>query len=81
MNIKVYEVIKGQINSDNKIQPNNRGLKVLYLPMARTATILTTLLGGSHSETKASTAYLEKLRQMMASCDGFSTNVETQENR
>lgn len=49
--------------------------------MAKTATTLTTLLGGSHSVTKASTAYLEKLRQMMASCDGFSTSVDTQENR
>lgn len=49
--------------------------------MAKTDTALTATSGGSHSVTNASTAYLAKLRQMMAICEGFSTSVDAQENR
>jgi hypothetical protein len=48
-------------------------------PMASSATILTTMLGGLHSDTNASTAYWANDRQMMAICEGFNTNVETHE--
>ena len=48
-------------------------------PIARSPTILTTMLGGSHSDTNASTAYWANERQMMAICEGFNTRVETQE--
>ena len=49
--------------------------------MAMRATSLTTMSGGSHSVTNASTAYLAKLRQIMAIWEGFRTRVETQEKR
>lgn len=49
--------------------------------MASRATIFTTISGGSHSVTKASTAYFPKLRQIMAIWEGFSTKVLAQENR
>lgn len=52
-----------------------------YLPIASNAVILTTISGGSHSVTKASTAYLPKLRHIIAICDGFNTNVLAHENR
>lgn len=39
------------------------------------------MVGGSHSETNASTAYCANDKQMIAICDGFSTNVDTHENR
>lgn len=42
-----------------------------------TATSLTSEWGGSHSDTNGSTAYFAKLKQIMAICDGFSTNVDT----
>lgn len=58
-----------------------RLLRSRYLPIANIATIFTTDSGGSHSDTKASTAYCAKDRQMMAIWEGFSTNVETHENR
>lgn len=48
-----------------------------YLPIEMTATSLTRALGGSHSATNGSTAYLAKLRHIIAICDGFSTNVDT----
>lgn len=51
------------------------------LTIASIATIFTTLNGGSHSATKASTAYWANERQMIAIWDGFRTSVETQENR
>lgn len=51
------------------------------LPIASRATIFTTISGGSHSATNASTKYLPKLRQMMAIWDGFRTRVLAQENR
>ena len=51
------------------------------LPTASRATIFTTISGGSHSVTKASTAYFPKLRQMIAICDGFKTSVLAQENK
>lgn len=54
---------------------------VVYLPIATNATILTTDIGGSHSETNASTAYCANERQIIAICDGFKTNVDTHENR
>lgn len=52
-----------------------------YIPTANNATILTTINGGSHSETNASTAYCANDKQMIAICDGFNTNVDTHENR
>ena len=52
-----------------------------YLPIATNATILTTDIGGSHSETKASTAYCANERQIIAIWDGFNTNVDTHENK
>ena len=54
---------------------------VAHLPIARIATIFTTLSGGSHSDTNASTAYCANDRQMIAIWDGFSTSVDTHENR
>lgn len=51
------------------------------LPIARRATILTTISGGSHSVTKASTAYFPKLRQMMAIWEGLRTSVLAHEKR
>lgn len=42
-----------------------------------TATNLTSATGGSHSDTNGSTAYLAKLKQIIAICDGFKTNVDT----
>lgn len=51
------------------------------LPIVNNATILTTVSGGSHSATNASTAYLPKLKHMMAICEGFSTRVLAHENR
>lgn len=39
------------------------------------------MLGGLHSDTKASTAYWANERQMMAICEGFNTRVETHEKR
>lgn len=39
------------------------------------------MLGGLHSDTKASTAYWANERQMMAICEGFNTSVETHEKR
>lgn len=52
-----------------------------YSPIANIATIFTTVNGGSHSATKASTAYCANDRQMMAIWDGFRTSVDTHENR
>ena len=43
-----------------------------------TPTILMMFSGGGHSKAKASTTYSEKLRQMMASCEGFMMMVDTQ---
>lgn len=57
------------------------GFQQIHIPIANSPTILTTIIGGSHSTTKASTAYCAKERQMMAICDGFKTSVETHENR
>lgn len=54
---------------------------LLSLPIASSATILTTDVGGSHSVTNASTAYCAKERQIIAICDGFRTNVDTHENK
>lgn len=51
------------------------------LLMASIATILTTIVGGSHSDTNASTAYWANDRQMIAIWEGFSTSVDTHENR
>lgn len=51
------------------------------IPIANSATILTTIAGGSHSLTNASTAYWANDRQIIAICDGFNTSVETHENR
>lgn len=51
------------------------------VPIANSPTILMTITGGSHSVTNASTAYCANDKQMMAICDGFSTSVDTQENR
>lgn len=39
------------------------------------------MTGGSHSVTNASTAYCAKDKHIIAICDGFKTNVETQEKR
>lgn len=57
------------------------GRYLVDLLMANIATIFTTTTGGSHSDTNASTAYWANDRQMMAICDGFSTSVDTHENR
>ena len=38
-------------------------------------------MGGSHSDTNASTAYCAKDKHMMAICEGFNTNVDTHEKR
>lgn len=54
---------------------------VTYLPIANKATIFTTISGGSHSLTNASTKYFPKLRQIIAIWDGFNTKVLAQENR
>lgn len=51
------------------------------LPNASNATIFTTISGGSHSLTKASTAYFPKLKQIIAIWEGFSTNVLAHENK
>lgn len=53
----------------------------INLPIANNATILTTDIGGSHSDTNASTAYCANERQIMAICDGFKTKVDTHENK
>jgi len=49
--------------------------------MHSTAAIFTTQSGGSHSSKNASTAYLAKLKHIMATCDGLSISVDIQENR
>lgn len=54
---------------------------ILSIPIANSPTNLTTMIGGSHSETNASTVYCAKDKQMMAICDGFKTNVDTHENK
>lgn len=59
----------------------NRNSFGCFLPIANRATILTTISGGSHSVTNASTAYFPKLKQIIAIWDGFSTKVLAQENR
>lgn len=51
------------------------------VPIANKPTIFTTIMGGSHSVTNASTAYCANDRQMMAICDGFNTSVDTHEKR
>lgn len=51
------------------------------LPIASSATILTIITGGSHSDTNASTAYWANDKHIIAICDGFSTNVDTHENK
>lgn len=55
--------------------------KCVNLPIAKIATILTTDDGGSHSDTKASTAYWAKDKHIIAICEGFNTNVDTHEKR
>lgn len=55
--------------------------KLCVVPIANRATIFTIIIGGSHSETKASTAYWANERHIIAIWDGLSTNVDTQEKR
>lgn len=55
--------------------------KSQILPIANNATILTTTTGGSHSFTKASTAYCPNDKHIIAICDGFNTSVDTHENK
>lgn len=54
---------------------------MIFVPIANSPTIFITITGGSHSVTKASTAYCANDKQMIAICDGFNTKVDTQENR
>lgn len=65
----VYCKTKGQVYKPGQLSFN--------LPIEMTATSLTRACGGSHSATNGSTAYLAKLRHIIAICDGFSTNVDT----
>lgn len=50
-------------------------------PMVRAPSICIAISGGSHWDVKASTRYLEKERQMMASMAGFRTMIDTQAKR
>uniref|UniRef100_A0A182LSU8 Uncharacterized protein n=1 Tax=Anopheles culicifacies TaxID=139723 RepID=A0A182LSU8_9DIPT len=61
--------------------PHSSVLSAAHLPIARIATIFTTLSGGSHSDTNASTAYCANDRHMIAIWDGLRTSVDTHENR
>lgn len=52
-------------------------VRQFHVPIEMTATNLTRLVGGSHSDTNGSTAYFAKLKHIIAIWDGFSTNVDT----
>lgn len=69
------------VNERGEIDSSSDSIDAHNLPIANNATILTTTAGGSHSDTKASTAYWAKERQIMDICDGLSTSVETQLKR
>lgn len=55
--------------------------KNVLSPMVRAPSICIAISGGSHWDAKASTRYLEKERQMMASMAGFRTMIDTQAKR
>lgn len=60
---------------------NSKKQVTIVLQIDNIATIFTTKSEEPHSSTNASTAYLAKLKHIIATCDGFNINVDIQENK